>query len=229
MFADARSVPRDIRLETDVCIIGGGPAGITLAREFIGSPLRVSVLESGGLDYDQETQELYEGGSIGLPYPNLSGPRLRFFGGTSNHWGGICRPFDEADFEAREGIPFTGWPIRKADVDPFYARAVPIVRLHSGDWALDDWSPDHTPVPLQLDPDRIETRVTQVVDERLRSFGKNYEDELRRAANVTVYLHANAMGVQTDGSSKGEVLVQRVSSPAVPPRATWCRRPASGP
>ncbi len=71
MFADARSVPRDTRLETDVCIIGAGPAGITLAREFIGSPFRVSVLESGGLEYDQETQELYEGG---VDWAALSGP-----------------------------------------------------------------------------------------------------------------------------------------------------------
>ena len=202
MFADARSVPKDTRLETDICIIGAGPAGITLAREFIGTPLRVTVLESGGLEYDQETQELYDGDSIGLPYPDLSGPRLRFFGGTSNHWGGICRPFDELDFEAREGIPFTGWPITKADVDPFYARAVPIVRLHSEDWTLDDWSPDHTPASLPLDPDRIETRVTQVVDERLRSFGRNYESELRAAPNVTIYLHANAMGIRTDESAQ---------------------------
>lgn len=211
MFGDARSVPRNTRIETDVCIIGAGPAGITLAREFIGSPFRITVLESGGLEYDQETQDLYEGRSIGLPYPDLSGPRLRFFGGTSNHWGGICRPFDEADFEAREGIPFTGWPIKKADVDPFYARAVPIVRLHSGDWALTDWSPDHNPAPLRLDSDRIVTRVTQVVDQRLRSFGENYEDELRTAPNVTVYLHANAKGVQADESARSATSVPVVT------------------
>ncbi len=202
MFADARSVPKDTRLDTDICIIGAGPAGITLAREFIGSSFRIAVLESGGLQYDQETQELYEGGSIGLPYPDLSGPRLRFFGGTSNHWGGICRPFDEADFEPREGIPFTGWPIGKADVDPFYARAVPIVRLHSDDWTLDDWSPGHAPRPLALNRDLIETRVTQVVDEGLRSFGRNYRDELRLASNVTVFLHANAMGVHADETAQ---------------------------
>ena len=108
MFADARSVPRNTGLEADVCIVGAGAAGITLAREFIGSPFRVIVLESGGFEYEQETQDLYEGRSIGLPYSDLNGPRLRFFGGTTNHWGGICRPFEEADFEARDGIPFTG-------------------------------------------------------------------------------------------------------------------------
>jgi len=104
MFADARSVPRDTKLDTDVCIIGAGAAGITLALELIGSPFRVTVLESGGFQYETETQDLYQGDSIGLPYTDLNAPRLRFFGGTTNHWGGICRPFEDAScvFPKRE-------------------------------------------------------------------------------------------------------------------------------
>jgi choline dehydrogenase-like flavoprotein len=197
MFADARSVPRNTSLATDVCIVGAGAAGITLAREFIGSPFRVTVLESGGFEYEAETQDLYEGGSIGLPYSDLNVPRLRFFGGTTNHWGGICRPFEEADFEARESIPFTGWPIKKDDVDPFYARAVSVVRLPSENWTLDHWAPGDELAPIRLSSDRIVSRVAQVVEQDLRSFG-GYRDELRLALNVTVYLHANVMGVEAD-------------------------------
>ena len=89
MFDDAANVPRGTTLEADLCIIGAGAAGITIARELSGSPLRVTVLESGGFDYEVGTQALYEGRSIGLPYSNLSAPRLRYFGGTTNHWGGI--------------------------------------------------------------------------------------------------------------------------------------------
>jgi choline dehydrogenase-like flavoprotein len=202
MFGDARSVPRDTTLETDVCVIGAGAAGITLALELAGSPLRVIVLESGGFQYEAETQALYEGPSIGLPYPDLSVPRLRFFGGTTNHWGGICRPFDEADFEAREGIPFTGWPITKSDVDPFYERAMRIVRLPSQDWSLDHWAPGNEPAPLRLRSDRIVSRVAQEVQPGLRSFGEGYREEVRLAPNVTVLLHANATGVTTGESGR---------------------------
>ena len=200
MFGEARSVPRDTTLETDVCVIGAGAAGITLALELAGSPLRVTVLESGGFQYEAETQALYEGPSIGLPYPDLSVPRLRFFGGTTNHWGGICRPFEEADFEAREGIPFTGWPITKSDVDPFYERAMHIVRLPSQDWSLDHWAPGNEPAPLRLRTDRIVSRVAQEVQPELRSFGEGYREEVRLAPNVTVLLHANATGVTIDES-----------------------------
>ncbi len=198
MFADARSVPRDTRLETDVCIIGAGAAGITLAREFSGSPFRVTVLESGGFEYETETQALYEGPSVGLPYAQLSVPRLRFFGGTTNHWGGICRPFEDADFEAREGIPYTGWPIKKDDIDPFYGRAGRAVRLPSQEWDLSHWAPDGALAPLRLSSDRIVSRVAQQVEPDLRSFGAGYRDELRSVPNVTVYLHANVTGVDAD-------------------------------
>ena len=201
-------MPRDTTLETDVCIVGAGAAGITLARELSGSPLRVTVLESGGFEYEVDTQALYGGPSIGLPYSDLSVPRLRYFGGTTNHWGGICRPFEEADFEAREGIPFSGWPIRKADVDPFYERAVRVVRLPSGDFELADWTPDGEVAPLPLGSGRIVSRVAQVVPAPLRSFGESYREELRAAPNVTVYLHANATGVVADEGARTATSVQ---------------------
>jgi choline dehydrogenase-like flavoprotein len=200
MFGDARSIQRGATLETDVCVIGAGAAGITLARELIGSTLQVTVLESGGLQFEGDTQALYEGPSIGLPYPDLSVPRLRFFGGTTNHWGGICRPFEEADFEAREGIPFTGWPIKKSDVDLFYERAARVVRLPSQNWDLAHWAPEDEPAPLRLRSDRIVSRVAQEVEPKLRSFGDGYREELRLAPNVTVLLYANATDVRTDES-----------------------------
>ncbi|MGH3060098.1 MAG: FAD-dependent oxidoreductase, partial [Gaiellaceae bacterium] len=191
-------MPRDTALEADVCVVGGGAAGITLARELSGSPYRVAVLESGGLEYEIDTQSLYQGRSIGLPYSDLDAPRLRFFGGTTNHWGGICRPFEDADFKPRKGIRFTGWPIEKSDVDPFYPRAARVVRLPSLDWDLAHWAPRGELAPLRLRSDRIVTRAAQKVEADLRSFGVRYEDELRSAPNVTVYLHANAAGFEVD-------------------------------
>ncbi|MGH8887215.1 MAG: FAD-dependent oxidoreductase [Egibacteraceae bacterium] len=213
MFADARSVATQTRVDTDLCIVGGGAAGITLAREFIGSPLRVTVLESGDFEYDDQTQALYDGRSVGLPYSPLNVPRLRYFGGTTNHWGGICRPWEDADFEARQGIRFTGWPVRKADLAPFYAPAARVCRVPSKEWALDEWVRRDQVRPLALNTDRIVTRVTQIVPRSSRSFGKNYRSELRQARNVTVYLHANVTNVETDqvGTTATSVRVATLS------------------
>lgn len=198
MFADARSVALQSRVETDICIVGGGAAGITLAREFIGSPLRVALLESGGFEYDGETQALYDGRSVGLAYTPLNIPRLRYLGGATNHWGGICRPWEDADFEARNGIRFSGWPIRKANLDPYYSPAAQACHVPSQQWDLDEWVRRDRFSPLALNSERIVTRVTQIVPKSSRSFGQNHREQLRRARNVTVLLHANVTNIETD-------------------------------
>jgi choline dehydrogenase-like flavoprotein len=223
LFADADAVPDGTQLETDVCIIGAGAAGITLAREFIGSPLRVSVLESGDLEYDQETQSLYEGDVVGLPYFPLTTARLRYFGGSTNHWGGVCRPLEEVDFEPRDGVPESGWPIRRVDVEPFYPRAAEIVGLPTGDFAVEEWTERDRFAPLPLSSERVETRVALTADESRRRFGQTYRDELGRAAGVTVFLGANAVEIETDepGATATAVRVATLAGTRFSVAARW--------
>jgi choline dehydrogenase-like flavoprotein len=210
MLADARRVPAGAALEADLCIIGAGAAGITLAREFIGTQFRVILLESGGLELDQRTQELYKGRSIGLPYFPLDAARLRYFGGSTNHWGGVCRPFDDLDFERRDWIPFSGWPIRRSDLDPYYPPAVDVVRLLSQDFSTTGWDERDTLSPLDLD-DRTVPRVAQFVGQKSRSMGTDYRDEIRRAANVRTYLRANVEEIETDGAARAATQVRVVT------------------
>jgi hypothetical protein len=106
MSVDARAIPCGMVVETEVCIVGAGAAGITLAREFSGSPFRVTLLESGGMEYEQDTQDLYESQRAGLPFESVRVSRLRFFGGTTNHWGGHCLPLDPIDFGPRDDFPY---------------------------------------------------------------------------------------------------------------------------
>jgi choline dehydrogenase-like flavoprotein len=198
MFVDARTIPSDEVIETDICIIGAGAAGITLARQFSGQPFRVSVLESGDLKPDNATQSLYIGKNTGLPYFPLDAARLRLFGGTTNHWGGTCRPFSQIDFEARDWIPYSGWPIRLDDVQPYYDRARVICRVGSPDWKLADWEQRDRLPTLPLAGGRVASRVAQVVPGEQRSFGKHYRDDIDRAPNVITYLNANVTEIETN-------------------------------
>lgn len=97
MFIDSRTIPENTTVEYDVCIIGAGAAGITLAREFSGQKFRVCLVESGGLNFDEDTQSLYQGKNTGL-HVELASERLRYFGGTTNHWDGDCRPNGYREF-----------------------------------------------------------------------------------------------------------------------------------
>ena len=75
MFIDGRSVPNGESIDTDVCIIGTGPAGITLGLELADSPVRVCLLESGDFEPQPKTTELSEGETTGHPYRRLDGSR----------------------------------------------------------------------------------------------------------------------------------------------------------
>ena len=113
----------------DVCVVGAGPAGITLARRLAEQGLEVALMEAGGLEISAESQDLYVGDIVGLDYHDTDVARLRYFGGTSNHWEGRCRPLEPHDFAPRPHHPWSGWPIGRADLDPYTAAADAILDL----------------------------------------------------------------------------------------------------
>lgn len=190
MFIDARSLPAGHRVSTDLCIIGGGAAGITIAREFLNRGVRVCLLESGGFEYDDATQSLYEGENVGFPYYDLRVLRLRFFGGTTNHWGGWCRPLDPIDFEVRPGIPGSGWPFSGQDLEQHYRRAHEVCEVGPFEYDPEIWS-DAAQPQLPLAEDQITTAVMR------RSpptrFGQVYRTAIERSQDVRAYLHANVV------------------------------------
>lgn len=100
----------------DVCVCGTGPAGVTVARELARQGRRVLLLEAGGFDLANQSQDVYEAKSVGaMEYLGANNCRLRMFGGTSNHWSGRCGVFDRIDFEARDIWEVPGWPISYDD------------------------------------------------------------------------------------------------------------------
>src|SRR5215471_15010554 len=113
----------------DFCIIGSGPAGITLALSLARRGHSVGLFEGGGMDRSSASQDLYVGASIGQDYFGLNHCRLRFFGGSSNHWGGWCRALDDYDFIKKRHYPFSGWPISKSELDPYREEAGRVLDL----------------------------------------------------------------------------------------------------
>jgi choline dehydrogenase-like flavoprotein len=131
MFDDARKLSQGVLLEADVAVIGGGAGGIALALSLADGPQKVIVLESGGLTYERDTQALYKGRNVGLRYEPLDLCRVRVFGGSTDQkgWAGWCKPFDEIDFQRREWVALSGWPISKSDLAPYYRAALSFLSL----------------------------------------------------------------------------------------------------
>lgn len=195
MLVDFQSSDFENSVHCDVCIIGAGAAGITLAYSMIDSGIQVCLLESGGLEYTEEIQSLYDGENIGIADPNPSGCRLRYFGGTTNHWSGWCAPLQDIDFETRSWIPNSGWPIRREDILPYYRKAEDICQIGPYDPALDSDNgngfdlPDFSPVKANIRFFRFSPPTR---------FGPTYRKQLDNAKNIQVVLHANVTRLSTN-------------------------------
>ena len=198
-YVDSREVPDGSELDTDTCIIGGRAAGITMAAELIGSSRRVILLESGGLTLDAETQALYNGDNIGFPYYPPATLRLRFLGGTTNHWAGACKPLDAIDFQQRDWVPFSGWPIDRDELEPYYHRAHEVCDLGPMDYDPCRWQgPDAQ--PIDVDQEWLQTRMYQVSPPT--RFATKYGPVLEQQSNVSTYLHGNTMRLEPDESGE---------------------------
>jgi choline dehydrogenase-like flavoprotein len=207
MFIDSRLLAETTEVRADICIIGAGPAGITIAREFIGTSYEICLLESGGLEFDADTQDLCRGKNIGFPYYDLDVAQLRRFGGASNVWSGVCRPLEEIDFRVREGIPYSGWPFDKFHLDPFYRRAHEVCRLGPYDYELAAWQGDGAePIPLQ--GDRVSTAMCRFSPVR---FGREYRQEVEQAPNIKAYLFSNVVEI-VGGAARGGVTEVRTAT-----------------
>jgi len=194
MFVDARHLGDPGRIETDVCIVGAGAAGITLAGELASSGADVCLLESGGAEPDFETQSLARGEITGLPYYPLDANRQRAFGGTLRLWAGWCRPLDPVDFEAREWVPGSGWPIPRETLMPFYVRAHERLGLGPPDYDVERWEREIGTRRVALEQDRVESRMYHLADPRW--LGREGRTELSRAGNVRVLTHANLREIE---------------------------------
>jgi choline dehydrogenase-like flavoprotein len=196
VFADGRGVAENATLEADLCIVGAGAAGIVLALELAETPLRILVVEAGGLEYEPETQDLYRGESVGHSYFKLESSRLRMFGGTTGHWNGWCRPLDPIDFEARRWVPDSGWPIDRGDLDAFYPAAQRYVQAGPFDYSTPSWEQAADARAFPLPPGLVETGVFQFSPPT--RFGTVYRAALRRSRNATVLLHSNVVGIRLE-------------------------------
>jgi choline dehydrogenase-like flavoprotein len=195
MIHDLRALEDGLQLEADVCLVGAGAAGITLARELCHSNLSVVLLESGGLEPEKADQELNGGEVAGLAYKGLTLGRARALGGATKLWFGQCIRFDAIDFEKRPWVRHSGWPIASADLDDWYNKAEKMFSIDGQDYDERIYEKVGTPAPA-WNRDRVRTNFT-IYSPKV-DFGSLYGRELRNCGQVRVLLHANAMEIETD-------------------------------
>lgn len=197
MILDANSIDRHSRLHADVCIVGAGAAGITLALDLSGRGLEVVLLESGGFETTPQTQALYEGE---VADARLHSPphryRQRCFGGSTAIWGGRCVPFDPIDFEPRAYMPNSGWPIGYDEVARYYPAATRLAEAGACDYDADTaFDSSATALFAGFRSDRISTNGLERFSCPTH-FAERYRRRLEVASDLRVVLRANCTAIR---------------------------------
>ncbi len=201
MLIDLQKSTGDVSLETEVCIVGAGAAGVALARDLMNAGRDVCLLEGGGMDYEDKTQSLFIGENIGMEYYDLDHSRLRFFGGTTNIWGGRSVTLDAIDFEKRDWVPHSGWPITLGELQDYYRTAHDSLELGEFDYEDANWEKLGL-TPIAFDPQKIATRFWRF-DDLAERFNSRRSEDLVKSANVRIVLHANAVALQARDNASG--------------------------
>ncbi len=195
MIVDSRTIPSGTVIRADLCIMGGGAAGIAIAREFVNHPWRVLLLESGGTRLRHENQSLNRGNVTGHRYPSLEACRRRVLGGSTTIWGGWCRPLDEIDFEERDWLPNSGWPFNRNHLKAQYARACAVCKAGAHGVDRESAGLQHSGQLLNPAQNNFEDILFHVAGTR---FGETYWGELERARNLDLMLHASGTEILMD-------------------------------
>jgi choline dehydrogenase-like flavoprotein len=192
-------VADDEEILTDLCVVGAGPAGITIAGELDKRGVHVCLLEAGGRDFERRFQRQSRGESDGYPIYRLHGSRVRAFGGTLRHrriWdaGWAARPLDPIDFEAREGLPEFGWPFGREHLDPYYARAESVCGIRPFDVATTMQQKQASADALSLGNGGLESTIFQFPTNAFHDAW----DVLSASSNVRLLLETRAAEIRVD-------------------------------
>ena len=189
-------------LTADICIVGSGPAAISMALSLDGSPLRVLMLTGGGWTETIANQDLYRGDvSPAGTHEPLEENRRRQFGGTSSAWGGRCIPFEPIDFKTRSWVPDSGWPISYDDLLPYYQKAADLCQIGRYEFDAQTAFPTNKREILDgLDSEELVSYPLERWSPPVH-FGKTYRSTLESSTNIQVLMDAHVLAIQTENDN----------------------------
>lgn len=200
MIVDLAENSADTLPDFDVCIAGAGVAGITIALQLAARGRKVALLEAGGRDGSAASQDFYRGQNTGVENLPLDQTRLRQLGGSSNHWGGWCRPLDAYDL-TRTDLNGAGWPIGIADLAPYGKKAGDVLGINAASGA---------DLPLNGAEGNLQS-IRMFFSRPPAHLGDRFYDALETTPNLSLFLNAAVAAPDFDAS--GRVMSLSVRAP----------------
>lgn len=229
-------------IKTDLVVIGGGPAGLTIAQETARQGLQVLILESGleaesvdhaslnavdsigELGSQLQVLKRQEYHTINTPFwsgeDQKFGVRCRGLGGSTQAWAGKSAIFDPIDFQVRPWVPHSGWPIDLTILDPYLKRAIEVLNL----------SPDSPSLRFQSSGLRSfywQFARSKIFKLDVMRFGREYAAQLQDGIQVLLDATATKIGLEEGGSRFAYLEAASLSGTKIRVEAAACVLAAS--
>lgn len=179
-------------------IIGSGAVGLYAASELAKRGRHVVVIEAGQRHLGNFSPDSFA--SIGNPHSGIKLGRSRSLGGTTNLWGGQLVEFQPIDFDGRDWIPASRWPIRHSEIAPYYRKTYEnlgfdeISRVDDNIWKAIGVKPPHL-------GSEIELFLTRWM--RIPNFAELFTKQIEESDKLQVLTGCTAVGFRGDSVITG--------------------------
>jgi choline dehydrogenase-like flavoprotein len=205
MIIDLETTGGTLDLRSDLCVIGSGAAGLAVAAEFMHTNVNMILVESGGHEHEPATQALYDVAISGLPHSGSTAGRFRIFGGSTTKWGGQSLALMHFDFEKREWVPNSGWPISFDELRQYYARASQFLGFDRLNFDTDLFAYLRAQPP-SFDSEQLWYHFSKWSPKP--NLREHYLPAIRSSKTCTLLLHANVTEVQLEESRNRVAAIQ---------------------
>jgi len=190
-------------LDCEVCIIGAGPAGITLALDLARAGRDVILVESGEFARNDSIQSCADADWFDdSRHAAMNMATQRLWGGTSSIWGGRCVPLDTVDFEPRTSRGNASWPIDFTEIARYYPKACEYAHCGAASFTVADVFGNSVPPIVRGFKDGEVTASSLERWSLPTHFGTTYRDEAHASPKLRAFLGLTCIDLQFDDQNR---------------------------
>jgi choline dehydrogenase-like flavoprotein len=196
MQIDLEDVSSETEFESEVCVIGAGIAGLLLSKRLASYGFQVHLLEAGGMNLEDRSQDLYKSEMRGIFHQGTTEGRFRTFGGASTRWGGQLLSYPSEVFQKRDLFGNIEWPISETDIRTYYPEIFKLMGVN--DLPFTDDFLERFKMRGALQSPDVRVRFSKFAPFLKRNLAKTIGRQCLASDRITVFFHANAISVDLD-------------------------------
>ena len=192
-----------INIESEVCIIGAGTAGIYLAQSLAKKNIKVSLIEVGSYSTAEPCMKMDHPNFLDQEYRGAKLGRVIGLGGTSSKWGGQMITLSDSDFKNNDKNFKYVWPINFSTLAKYFKIVFTSLGLSNYEKEDDSIVNTHNLITKSRLGNIFNLRVSSWIPFKKRNFYKGFKTTLKNSKLIDVWVDCKLESL-SEGSWLGE-------------------------